>query len=232
MKPHIFASPYVRPFQRRFLAKVFQFLKRAVEDGSLGQAPSWSRRMRGMGEGKHNSSHPPQTKHAEQTRADNWGNTECIPDRYADDKDILRSLLPLTDVMATGHHAAVSADLKAVGQARELTFGGGNHVLECVGASSSLVMAARIVRPGGAIGYVGVPRIEKADFLAPLFFKNATFRGGPAPVRQYIEELMQDVLQGTLDPAAVLDMTVDLDGVPEGCQAMDDREAVKVMVKI
>lgn len=212
-----------------------------------------------------------------------------IPERYAADEEVLESLLPVSDVMATGHHAAVCADVKAgdravvvgdgavglcavlaskrlgaeqiiamghhedrlemaksfgatetvssrgeeaIEQARELTHSGANHVLECVGNASSLEMAANIVRPGGAIGYVGVPHIEGADFLAPLFYGNVTFRGGPAPVRHYVEELMEDVLQGTLDPAPVLDKTVDLDGVPEGYQAMDDREAIKVMVKI
>ncbi len=76
-----------------------------------------------------------------------------------------------------------------------------------------------------------MPHVESAGFLAPLFYGNITFKGGPAPVRHYIEELMEDVLQGTLDPAPVLDKTVDLDGVPEGYQAMDDRQAIKVMVK-
>ena len=212
-----------------------------------------------------------------------------IPERHANDEGLLKSILPLTDVMATGHHAAVSANLKAgdtavvigdgavglcavlaskrlgaeriiamghhedrlevakkfgatetisargdeaVEQAQELTHGGANHVLECVGAESSLETAAKVVRPGGNVGYVGVPHIESAEFLAPLFYGNITFKGGPAPVRHYVDELMEDVLQGTLDPAPVLDKTVDLDGVPEGYQAMDDREAIKVMVKI
>jgi alcohol dehydrogenase len=92
-------------------------------------------------------------------------------------------------------------------------------------------MAATIARPGGTVGYVGVPHVENAGFLRPLFYGNLTFRGGPAPVRKYVEELMKDVLQGTLNPAPVLDKTVDLDGVPEGYQAMDNREAIKVMVK-
>lgn len=212
-----------------------------------------------------------------------------VPERYANDEDILKSLLPLTDVMSTGHHAAVSADLQAgdtavvigdgavglcavlaskrlgaeriiamghhedrleiakelgatetisargkeaIERARELTHGGANHVLECVGNASSLETAANIVRPGGTVGYVGVPHVESAEFLAPLFYGNITFRGGPAPVRNYIEELMDDVLQGTLDPAPVLNKTVDLDGVPEGYEAMDNRDAIKVMVKV
>lgn len=212
-----------------------------------------------------------------------------VPDRYANDEDTLESLLPLTDVMATGHHAAVSADIEAgdtavvigdgavglcgvlaakrlgaeriiamghhedrldlarefgatdvvssrgeeaIEEARELTNGGANHVLECVGVASSLETAAEVVRPGGNIGYVGVPHVESAEFLSPLFYSNASFTGGPAPVRNYAEELMEDVLQGTLDPSPIFTKTVDLDGVPEGYQAMDEREAIKVMVKL
>ncbi len=212
-----------------------------------------------------------------------------VPDRYANDEDALEALLPLTDVMATGHHAAVSADVEAgdtavvigdgavglcgvlaakrlgaerviamghhedrldiarefgatevvstrgeeaIEEAQELTDGGANHVLECVGAESSLETAAQVVRPGGNIGYVGVPHVESADFVQQLFFKNASFTGGPAPVRNYADELMNDVLQGTLDPSPIFTKTVDLDGVPEGYQAMDNREAVKVMVKL
>lgn len=62
------------------------------------------------------------------------------------------------------------------------------------------------------------------------FFANLTLRGGPAPVRAYIEELMADVLNGTIDPSPVFDMTVDLERVPEGYAAMDERRALKVLV--
>lgn len=212
-----------------------------------------------------------------------------VPDRYKNDEEVLKKLLPLTDVMGTGHHAAVCAGVEAgdtalvigdgavglcavaaskrlgaeriiavghhedrldvakemgatdvvssrgeeaVEEVMELTNGGANHVLECVGAESSLETAAQIVRPGGNIGYVGVPHIESADFINQMFFKNVSFEGGPAPVRNYLEELMEDVLQGTLDPSPVLDKTVDLEGVPEGYEAMDEREAIKVMVRL
>ena len=109
-----------------------------------------------------------------------------------EERDEPESLLPLTDVMATGHHAAVSV---AVEEARALTDGGANRVLECVGAASVLETAAQVVRPGGRIGYVGVPRVESAEFLPPPFYGNASFTGGPAPVRNYAEEPMDDVLQ-------------------------------------
>lgn len=227
---------------------------------------------------------------AEKMRIENADGTLVkVPERYKDNEKVLEKLLPLTDVMGTGHHAAVSANVGAgdtavvigdgavglcavaaskrlgaeriiavghhedrlevakemgatdvvssrgegaVEEVLELTNGGANHVLECVGAESSLETAAQIARPGGNIGYVGVPHIEDPSFISQMFVKNVTLEGGPAPVRNYLEELMEDVLQGTLDPSPVLNKTVNLEGVPEGYKAMDEREAIKVMVKI
>lgn len=213
-----------------------------------------------------------------------------VPDRHADDEATLRSLLPLTDVMGTGHHAAVSAGVgegdtcvvvgdgavglcavlaarrlgaertvamghhedrlaiaeefgatetvaergeAAVERARELTYGGANHVVECVGAASSMDAAIAVCRPGGTVGYVGVPHgvDEEGLDLYGMFGDNVALRGGVAPVRAYAEELMADVLQGTLDPSPIFTETVDLEGVPEGYRAMDEREAIKVLVK-
>jgi threonine dehydrogenase-like Zn-dependent dehydrogenase len=65
-----------------------------------------------------------------------------------------------------------------------------------------------------------------------MFYKNIALQGGVAPVRAYIPELMADVLAGRLDPSPVLDLSVDLAGVPEGCRAMDTRRAIKVMVML
>ena len=95
-------------------------------------------------------------------------------------------------------------------------------------------LAIQVARPGGTIGYVGVPHgvAEKGLNIMGLFFANLTLRGGPAPVRAYMQELMDDVLAGTLDPSPVFDMTVGLDGVPEGYAAMDKRKALKVMVRL
>ena len=213
-----------------------------------------------------------------------------VPDRYADDEDALESVLPLTDVMATGHHAAVSAgvdpgstcvvvgdgavglcgvlaarrlgarrivavghhegrlDLAAafgandtvlggevdeVEQVLDVTDGGADHVMECVGAASSMDTAVSVCRPGGTVGYVGAPHgVDAAGLeLYDFFGDNVTLRGGIAPVRAYAEELLADVLGGTLDPAPIFTKTVDMEGVPEGYQAMADREALKVMVK-
>jgi alcohol dehydrogenase len=115
-----------------------------------------------------------------------------------------------------------------------MTKGGSDHVLECVGAKSSMDLAIRVARPGGTIGYVGVPHgtAEGGLDIMGLFFANLTLRGGPAPVRAYMRELMEDVLAGTLDPSPVLDTTVDLDGVPGGYAAMDQRRALKVLVRV
>jgi threonine dehydrogenase-like Zn-dependent dehydrogenase len=75
--------------------------------------------------------------------------------------------------------------------------------------------------------------VAEAGFsVMDLFFKNVSLRGGPAPVRAYMKELMEDVLDGTLDPSPVFDMEVGLDGVPDGYTAMNERRALKVMVTI
>jgi len=205
------------------------------------------------------------------------------------DDTLMPSLLTLSDVMGTGHHAARAARVgpgrivavvgdgavglcgviaakrlgaeqivilgrhadrvalarefgatdvvsergdEAVERVRELTGGLGAHsVLECVGLDQSMHTALAIARPGGAVGRVGVPQNESLVDSVPTFFKNVTVSGGPAPARAYIEELMPDVLEGRIDPGRVFDRVVDLDGVPDGYRAMDDRESIKVMVR-
>jgi threonine dehydrogenase-like Zn-dependent dehydrogenase len=113
----------------------------------------------------------------------------------------------------------------------ELTAGGAESVLECVGTKASMDTAVAIARPGGSIGYVGVPHgIEQLN-LERLFFGHIALRGGSAPVLAYLPELLADVLAGRLNPSPVLDLTVDLDGVPSGYAAMDQRKALKVMVR-
>jgi threonine dehydrogenase-like Zn-dependent dehydrogenase len=207
----------------------------------------------------------------------------------AKDDALLPSLLTLSDVMGTGHHAALAAkagpgktvavvgdgavglcgviaakrlgaeqiiilgrhaDRIALGRefgatdvvsergdagierVRELTGGFGVHsVLECVGYEQSMMTALSIARPGGAVGRVGVPQDETMPAAQPTFYNNVTISGGPAPVRAYIEELLPDVLEGRIEPGRVFDRVTDLDGVPDGYRAMDEREAIKVMVK-
>src|SRR3989441_2222870 len=114
----------------------------------------------------------------------------------------------------------------------ELTGGGAESVMECVGTKESMETAIAIARPGGSIGYVGVPHGSEQPNLMRLFFGTIALRGGSAPVGASLPELLADVLIGRLDPSPVLDLTVDLDGVPSGYAAMDQRTAMKVMVRL
>src|ERR687898_2301099 len=201
---------------------------------------------------------------------------------------LMPSLLTLSDVMGTGHHAAVVAGVgpgksvavvgdgavglcgviaakrlgaeqiillgrhpdrialakefgatdvvsergeAAVERVRELTGGFGAHaVLECVGHGESTRTALGIARPGGAVGRVGVPQDASIPDAVSTLFRNVTISGGVAPVRAYIEELLPDVLDGTIEPGRVFDRVGPLDEVPDGYQAMNEREAIKVMV--
>jgi threonine dehydrogenase-like Zn-dependent dehydrogenase len=206
-----------------------------------------------------------------------------------EDDALMASLLTLSDVMGTGHHAAVVADVKpgdsvavvgdgavglcgviaakrlgaeqiiimgrhqsrtdlarelgatdvvaergeeAVQRVRQLTGGAGVHgVLECVGTEQSALTSVEIARPGGTVGRVGVPHYPAIPQAQPMFYKNVKVGGGPAPVRAYIEELLPDILDGTIQPGKVFDRTVGLDGVPDGYRAMADRESIKVIVQ-
>ncbi len=201
---------------------------------------------------------------------------------------LLRSLLTLSDVMSTGHHAAVSAGVspghvvavvgdgavglcavlaarrlgadriialsrhperqrlarefgatdiveargdQAVQTVLDLTSGiGVDAALECVGTEQAITTAFAIARPGSTVGMVGVPHGEVP--VATSFFRNVGRRGGPAPARIYIPELLPDVLEGRLDPGRVLDYETDLDGIGEAYAAMDERRAVKSLVRV
>jgi len=207
-----------------------------------------------------------------------------------EDDALMPSLLTLSDVMGTGHHAARAARVgpgktaaivgdgavglcgviaakrlgaeriiilgrhpdrialakefgatdvvaergdEAVERVRELTAGFGAHsVLECVGYEQSMLTALGIARPGGAVGRVGLPQHETIPTTLTTFFDNITVSGGPAPARAYIEELLPDVLEGRIEPGRVFDSVTNLDGVPDGYRAMNEREAIKVMVEL
>jgi threonine dehydrogenase-like Zn-dependent dehydrogenase len=206
-----------------------------------------------------------------------------------EDDALMPSLLTLSDVMGTGHHAAVCARVRpggpvavigdgavglcgviaakrlgaeqiiimgrhsdrialakefgatdvvsvrgeeAVERVRELTGGFGvQSVLECVGTGQAMDTAMAIVRAGGAVGRVGVPHYEVIPGAQQMFYGNVAVAGGPAPTRAYIDELLPEVLDGAIEPGRVFDRTVGLDGVPEGYRAMNEREALKVMIK-
>ncbi|WP_340385509.1 zinc-binding dehydrogenase [Streptomyces sp. SS7] len=130
-----------------------------------------------------------------------------------------------TDVVA-------ARGVEAVAAVRELTGGQGAHaVVEAVGTEQSMRTAVGITRDGGAVGYVGVPHGSGTGLdLGVMFDRNLTLRGGVAPVRAYIPELLPDVLDGTIDPSPVFDLTVGIESVPDGYRAMDDRTALKVLV--
>ncbi|MFC7731183.1 zinc-binding dehydrogenase [Actinomadura keratinilytica] len=128
--------------------------------------------------------------------------------------------------------------LKARGDAAarrllELSEGRGYHaVLECVGTGTALRTALEAARPGGAVGYVGVPQDGEGVDVRTFFRRNVTLAGGITPARTYIPELLPDVLSGGVDPSPVFDRVVGLDELPEGYAAMDRREAVKTLVDL
>ncbi len=106
-----------------------------------------------------------------------------------------------------------------------------HSVLECVGHDQAVETALGIVRAGGTIGRVGLPQHEPTPATLKTFFSNVTIAGGPAPARAYIEELLPDVLDGRIEPGRVFDRSTNLDGVPDGYRAMNDRESIKVLIR-
>ena len=130
-------------------------------------------------------------------------------------------------------HVVAERGEEGIALVRELTDGLGSHaVLEAVGYREAYDQALGVVRPGGVISRVGMPQYTDAPIgLASLFGRNIRLAGGPAPVRAYIEELLPDVLDGTVDPGRVFDSEIALDEVPAGYVAMDERRALKVLVK-
>ena len=118
-----------------------------------------------------------------------------------------------------------------VARIKELTNGvGADSVLECVGTQESMQQAINVTRPGGSVGYVGVPHGVTLDG-AELFFKHVRLHGGPAPVRRYLPDLIDLVLNGTIEPGRVFDLTLPLDQVAEGYRAMDERRAIKTLLR-
>jgi hypothetical protein len=206
-----------------------------------------------------------------------------------EDSAMLPSLLTLSDVFCTGHHAAVKARVSprtsvtvigdgAVGlcavlaarrlgaerilligrhkertdlgrefgatdvipergtegieKVRELTGGDGTHtVLECVGTSQAIEMSLGSVRDGGVISRVGAAQYTEVPMDFGTFFRNIALTGGVAPARAYIEELMPDILDGTIEPGRVFDRSIPLEETPDGYRAMASREALKVLIR-
>jgi threonine dehydrogenase-like Zn-dependent dehydrogenase len=121
---------------------------------------------------------------------------------------------------------------EAVAKIRELTGGDGTHaVIECVGTEQSLVTAVAAVRDGGFVSRLGVSQYRQVPMGFDTMMRNITLTGGVAPARAYIEELMPDVLDGTIEPGRVFDRTIGLDETPDGYRAMADRKALKVLIQ-
>jgi threonine dehydrogenase-like Zn-dependent dehydrogenase len=212
-----------------------------------------------------------------------------LPAGIGADSPLLPSLLTLSDVFCTGHHAAVTArvsprtsvtvigdgavglcavlaarrlgaerillmgrhkdrtDLgrefgateviaergaEGVARVRDLTGGDGTHaVLECVGTREAIEMSLSAVRDGGVVSRVGAAQYTEVPMDFGTLMRNITLTGGVAPARAYIETLLPDVLDGTVEPGLVFDRTVSLDQVPDGYRAMASREALKVLIR-
>jgi threonine dehydrogenase-like Zn-dependent dehydrogenase len=113
----------------------------------------------------------------------------------------------------------------------ELTGGvGADAVLECVGTDEAMKTAFAVARPGATVGFVGVPHGVELP-VRRMFSKNVGLRGGMAPVRRYLPDLLERVLAGTIDPGKVFDLTLPMNESPEGYRAMDERRAIKVLLQ-
>ncbi len=119
---------------------------------------------------------------------------------------------------------------EGVARIKELTKGvGPESVLECVGTKESMMQALNSTRPGGSIGYVGVPHGVEFDGQQ-LFFAQKSLLGGPAPVRRFLPDLMDLVLERRINPGKVFDL--ELADVGEGYRAMDERRAIKTLFRV
>jgi len=142
--------------------------------------------------------------------------------RHADRQAIARDF-GATDIVAERGDDGIEAVMGLTGGV------GADAVLECVGTDDSVVQALRAARPGGMVGWVGVPHV--ADLPQEhMFWKNVGLRGGPAPVRAYLPDLLDRVWNGRIDPGRVFDLTLPLDDVADAYAAMDERRATKVLL--
>lgn len=120
---------------------------------------------------------------------------------------------------------------KGVAKVKELTKNiGADAVLECVGTQESMQQAIQCARPGAMIGYVGVPHGVTLAGEA-LFFSQTGMLGGPAPVRRFLPHLMDLVLSRKINPGKVFDLELPIKDVAEGYKAMDERKAIKVLLR-
>ncbi|WP_327714501.1 zinc-dependent alcohol dehydrogenase family protein [Streptomyces sp. NBC_00490] len=119
---------------------------------------------------------------------------------------------------------------EGIARIKEMTGGiGADRVLECVGTPESMQQALRSTRPGGNVGFVGVPHDVAVDGQE-LFYSHVGLRGGPAPVRAFLPDLIDRVLSGRINPGKVFDLTLPLEQVADAYQAMDERRAIKALL--
>lgn len=117
-----------------------------------------------------------------------------------------------------------------IARIKELTQGiGADSVLECVGTQESMMQAIHSTRPVGYVSYVGVHGVELDG--QQLFFTHVHLHGGPAPVRRFLPKLIDLILNGTIHPGKVFDLTLTLEKVAEGYRAMDERRAIKALLR-
>ncbi len=127
-------------------------------------------------------------------------------------------------------HVVAARGREGIAEVMEITGGvGADATLECVGTDQSMGTAIGVSRPGGGVGFVGVPHGVELP-VGTMFAKNIGLRGGMAPVRRYLPELLALVQDRTIDPGKVFDLTLPLEESPEGYRAMDERRAIKVML--
>jgi threonine dehydrogenase-like Zn-dependent dehydrogenase len=120
---------------------------------------------------------------------------------------------------------------EGVARMKELTNGiGADSVLECVGTHESIMQSIKSARPGGYVSCVGVPHGVTLDG-EQLFFSQVHLHGGPASVRRYLPNLIKLVLEEKINPGKVFDLTLPLDQVAEGYRAMDERRAIKTLLR-
>lgn len=144
--------------------------------------------------------------------------------RHADRQAIAREF-GATDIVEERGRAGVE-------RIKEMFDGvGPDCALECVGTKESMDQALRSARPGGAVGYVGAPAGGAELPIGLMFGTNVGANGGVAPVRNYIDELLPEVLDGSIDPGRVFDLQLPLTDVAEAYAAMDERRAIKVLLR-
>lgn len=120
---------------------------------------------------------------------------------------------------------------EGIARIKELTKGiGADSALECVGTQESMQQAFQSTHPGGFVSYVGVPHGVRLDG-EQLFYSHAHLHGGPAPVRRYLPHLIDLITQGEINPGKVFDLELPLEKVAEGYAAMDERRAIKALLR-